>query len=268
MNIQTSLVFVKKLNELCGLDDSDLIYTMVPLIDSKPSYMEGIYSHTLDKLPLVIDSSLNVFAGVKGDFAKSSYVYLRVKEEKEDFIKKITDSKQLLKLGGISFGDSRCEAAFAALSSIYLRSFIVPVQFFLPHSSVCSGQWDFWDKIDYMELVEKANQKGKIRLLCGRLLKSSVWETKFKADDFPEIVKRRLVKEKKLDKKLDPNALMKAMIIRMGELASPSINYDVIDFSIRSFFTYLGVKQYLRVDREMLFLRRFEEEMKGILVGV
>jgi len=268
MNVQTSLVFVKKLNDLCGLDNSNLIYTMVPLIDSKPGHMEGIYSHTLDKLPLVIDSSLGVFAGVKGDFAKSSYAYLRIKEEKEDFIKKLTDSSQLLRLGSISFGDSRCDAAFAALSQIYLSSFIVPVQFFLPHSSVCSGQWGFWDKIDYMELVEKANKKDKVRLLCDRLNKSDVWKTKFEADDFPEIVKRRLVKEKKLDKKLDPNALMKAMIIRMGELASPSINYEVIDFSIRSFFTYLGVKQYLRVDREMLFLRRFEEEMKKVLVGV
>lgn len=55
------------------------------------------------------------------------------------------------------------------------------------------------------------------------------------------------------------------MIIRMGEMAKPDINYEIIDYSIRSFFTYLGINKYLRVDREIKFLRRFEEEMIKIL---
>ena len=138
----------------------------------------------------------------------------------------------------------------------------------MPHSSICSGHWDFWDKINYLELTKKIHQKETTKLLCKKLLESNIWKTKFHPNDFPEIVKRRLIKEKLLDKKLNAEAMIKAIIIRIGEMAKPSINYEIIDFSIRSFFTYLGVKQYMRVDREILFLRRFEEEFKKILTEI
>ena len=49
----------------------------------------------------------------------------------------------------------------------------------------------------------------------------------------------------------------------MGEMAKPDINYEVIDYSIRSFFTYLNTNKYLRVDRETKFLRMFEKEIIG-----
>ena len=55
--------------------------------------------------------------------------------------------------------------------------------------------------------------------------------------------------------------MIKAIIIRMGELAIPSINYETIDFVIRDIFTYLHVDKYKRVDLEMEFLKRFEEEI-------
>ncbi len=268
MDLKMGLVFAKKLNEICGLESDNLIYTLTASIDNKPDYMRGIYSHTLDKLPLIVDSSLEIFGSMKTDVAKNSYVYLRLEEEKENFIKILTNSRQLLKLKEIKIGSNKNNAAFAALSHIYFSSFITPIQFFLPHSSICSGQWDFWDGVNYLELMKRLNEKTTIFEIREKILKSNVWKTRFKVGDFPEIVKRRLVKEGLLDKNLGPNALMKAIIIRMGELAAPSINYEAIDFSIRSFFTYLGIKQYLRVDREILFLRRLEEEMKRILAEV
>lgn len=265
MNPYIYLILLNKLNEVCGLEDDNLVYALTPSIDNKLGYMNGIYSHTLDKLPLIVDSSLEIFGGIRVGAAKKSYAYLRLKEEKENFIKILTDAKQLLRLREIKLGNNKNDAALAALSHIYLSSFIKPVQFFLPHSSICSGQWDFWDKVNYLELIEKIHQKETTKLLSKKLLKNDVWKTKFKADDFPEIVKRRLLKEKLLGEKLGSNAMIKAMIIRMGELAKPSINYEVIDFSIRSFFTYLGVKKYLRVDREILFLRTLEKELEKIL---
>jgi hypothetical protein len=149
-------------------------------------------------------------------------------------------------------------------STIYLDTFIEPTQFFLPHSSQCSGHWEFWDKTDYFGLLNKVQAGKTVRYLEQKIAKSKVWTTKITPDAFPEIVKRRLIKEKSFDKKLDAPALLKAMIIRMGELAKP-INYEVVDFVIRSFFTYLGVKKYLRVDREIEFLRRLEKEMIEIL---
>lgn len=261
-------IFISKLNELCNLDMGNLVYSLIPSLDNKPEYMGRFYAHNINNLPLVLDCAFSVIGDKKIDAAKKSYPYVRLEEEKDNFLDILVNSKQIICLNEIKVGNDKLSAALAALSHIYLDSFIYPIQFFLPHSSVCSGQWDFWDKTDYLKLVEKIHEKGTIKLLNEKLLKSNVWKTKFKPEDFPEIVKRRLMKEKVFDKKLDSNALMKAIIIRMGELAKPSINYEVIDFSIRSFFTYLGVKQYLRVDREMLFLRRFEEEMKKILVEI
>jgi len=138
----------------------------------------------------------------------------------------------------------------------------------LPHSSVCSGQWEFWDSIDFFDFREKLKNKEFVFDFREKIAESKAWKIKFEPDMFPLIVKRRLVKEKAFNKKLSPEAMIKAIIIRMGELAKPSINYEIIDFSIRSFFTYLGVKQYMRVDREILFLRTLEEEIKKILTKI
>jgi len=262
------LVLASKFNELCGCGNDNLIYSLVPSIDSKPEHMRNIYAHNLSNLPLVIDSALSVFCGKRTDAARKSYPFIRLSEEKDNLWGALAVSKNVIGLGGIKASDDSISAALAALSRIYLDSFFYPIQFFLPQSSVCSGQWDMWDKVDYLKLVEKIHQKEAADALSKRLLKSDVWKVKFKADDFAEIVKRRLLKEKLLDKKLNPESMIKAIIIRMGELAKPSINYEVIDFSIRSFFTYLDVKHYLRIDREMMFLRVFEEEFAKILSSV
>ncbi len=268
MNNLIYLVLANKLNDVCDYKGDNLVYSLLPSIDSKPEHMKMIYAHSLDNLPLALDCALAVFGNKRTDAAKQSYPFVRLKEEKDNFLNMLAASKEIIGVKNIKVGDDNVGAALAALSHIYFDSFIYPVQFFLPHSSVCSGQWDFWDRVNYLELVKKINEKETTKLLSEKLLKSNVWKVRFKPEEFPEIVKRRLIKEKLLDKNLDSSALIKAIIIRMGELAQPSINYEVIDFSIRSFFTYLGVKQYLRVDREMLFLRAFEKEMKDILAAI
>lgn len=260
MNSSLSLLFVKKLNELCGLDDDNLIYSLLPSISND--------HHSLNSSPLIIDSGIQILANQKTNAPKSSDTYKRIKEEKEKLFNILSESKGSLKIKEVKAGDDKIGAALAVISSIYFNTFTTPTQFFLPHTSLFSGYWDFWDKVNYLELKQKSEKKEVVFKIKNKLAKSDVWGIKFKPEDFPEIVKRRLAKEKLFYKKLDPAAMIKAMIIRMGELAKPSINYEVIDFSIRSFFTYLEVKQYLRIDREILFLRRFEEEMKGILASV
>jgi hypothetical protein len=59
--------------------------------------------------------------------------------------------------------------------------------------------------------------------------------------------------------------MIKAMIIKMGEGGRPFINYEIVDFSIREFFTYLKEKKYVRVDKEMKFLERLDKEIVAIL---
>jgi len=170
-----------------------------------------------------------------------------------------------LELDSFVVQHNKIPAALAIVSSIYFSTFVSPIQFFLPNSSACCGQWEFWEKNNYFNLLNRLKEKEFIFALRESINGSKVWETRFKPEDFTEIVKRRLSKENAFDKKLNAEAMMKAMIIRMGEMAKPHLNYEIVDYSIRSFFSSLGVKNYLRVDREIKFLRKFEKEMIEIL---
>lgn len=265
MKEQMHILIASKFLEVCGSDKAATIYSIIPTIGK--DYYGNLYSHTLKNHPVLLESALEIFTGKRTNIAKSSYAYSKIKEEKEVFLNLLGKARHIIKIPG-TISDDKIAAALSLITYIYTDTFFRPTQFFLPHSSVCSGHWNFWDKINYLELASKIQQKETTKSINKKLLKSNIWKTNFHPDDFPEIVKRRLLKEKLLEKKLNPEAMIKAIIIRMGELAKPSINYEVIDFSIRSFFTYLGVKQYLRVDREMLFLRRFEEEMMKILIEI
>ena len=188
--------------------------------------------------------------------AKNSYEHLRIKEECNRFLKLLGEHKVGMRMGG-----DKIKAALSLVSHAYFDSFLKPVHFFIPQSSFCSGQWDLWNKRGYLELKEKFSDKEFINKFYDKIKNSEVWNTKINPDDFPLIIKRRILKEKNTGMMLNPEAMIKAMIIRMGELARPSIDYEVIDFAIRDFFTYLQVKKYLRVDREIEFLRRLEKEI-------
>lgn len=267
MDAHTHILVASKFLEICGCERAAAIYSVLPTIDKTPKYYEGFYGHVLEKQPILLDSALEIFTGKRMDVAKGSYAYVGIKKEKESFLSLLGQTKHWIKIPA-SISNDRLAAALSLLTHTYIDSFYHPIQFFIPHSSSCSGQWGLWDKIDYLSFREKINDKQKIFDIRSKLLDLKAWKTKFRPDDFPLIVKRRLLKEKAFDKKLYPEAMIKAIIIRMGEIARPFINYEIIDYSIRNFFTYLGEKKYLRVDREIMFLRALEKEIKGILTKI
>jgi len=193
----------------------------------------------------------------KGKGNKNSYEYQRILEEREKLFNELSN----FNIKDYKISDDKTEIALSLIFHLYLDTFLHPIHFFLPHSSHCSGKWDFWNKIDYIKLKHKFNDKDIQMKFRENILKNKIWDIKFNADDFSLIVKKRLLREGKLGKSLDPESMIKAIIIRMGELASPNINYEVIDFVIRDIFTYLQVDKYKRIDLEIEFLRRFEEEM-------
>lgn len=251
-----------KLLEACDCDIDSAVYSFVPTADEDIR----LYTHSLHNLPLLIDSSIEILTGKKTNVAKSSIYYKHLKKEQENVLKKFNDVCSLVNAkGNIKIKDDKTYAGLAAISHLYFDSFIRPIQFFLPHSSGCSGKWDFWDSIDFFTFKERLQDKKFNFEVREKILKSKVWNFKFDLEEFPIIVQRRLAKEKLIDKKLNPEAMIKAMIVRLGEMGRPFINYEIIDFSIREFFVYLGAKKYLRVDREMLFLRRLDEEIKNII---
>lgn len=261
MDIKTKLVLTTKLLELCGNDKENAVYSFLTGLEKTPTHFSKTYFNSINSIPNLIESVSEVFCQKKTNIAKTSYEFKKTKENQQNFMQLINENKDLINLKDIKLEDNKTKMALGIISSIYLESFVRPIQFFLPHSSACSGQWNFWENDNYFKFLEKINEKKFFIEFKEKIMKSEIWSTKFKPEDFPEIIKRRLIKEKACEKKLDPNAMIKAMIIRLGEMAKPNINYEIIDYSIRNFFTYLNTNKYLRVDRETKFLRMFEKEI-------
>lgn len=249
-----------KLLEVCGCDMNNSIYAFIPNIgDIK------LYTNNLHTLPQILDLSINLFAGKKPSIRKSAY-FAHLKKNEENLINLFNSLCGYMDYKGQKkIGQNKTEAALSHISGIYFNAYAMPIQFFLPHSSACSGKWEFWDTINFFDFSEKLQNKEFIFDFRNKIMKSKVWNAKFDLHDFPLIVQRRLLKEKLLDKKLNPEAMIKALIIKLGEMGRPFVNYEVIDFSIREFFTSLGTKKYLRVDREMEFLNRLDKEIIKIL---
>ena len=262
MDELTKGVLSVKLLEACDCDMDPAVYSFIPIADEDLR----LYTHSLHNIPLLVDSSIEIFTGKKTDVAKSAVYYKHLKKEQENILKKFNDVCDTVNTKDkIKISENKTYVSLAAISHLYFDSFIRPIQFFLPHSSGCSGKWDFWDNIDFFTFKEKLLEKKFNFEVREKILKSKVWNFKFDLKEFPVIVQRRLMKEKLIGKKLNPEAMIKAMIVRLGEMGRPFINYEIIDFSIREFFLYLGAKKYLRVDREMLFLKRLDEEIMEII---
>ncbi len=252
------------LNKACALQDNNLIYGFLPGISGEHGAGTAAYAHSLNNIPSMVDAAQAVFAGAKRDIIKSSPAFLTIVKEKERLFSLLGESGKALGFKAGKISAEKAEGGLAIAGSIYFRSFFLPTQFFLPDSSLCSGHWKFWENIDYQSLLENFQRKDSQLKLC-RLLLQKKFTTAFQSKDFPEIVSKRLQKENLYGKPLDPLGLLKAVIIRMGELASPSVPYEVVDFSIRRFFSYLEIKHYIRVDREVLFLRELEKGMYSVL---
>jgi len=257
---ELSPIFVQNVNKICGFGNDNLIYSLITSIDSQEDFKNGIAFNSLDNAQSIIDSGIEIFTGKKTGIAKNSYVLKKILEAKDETFLKFSNLNNYITFED-KVSNEKINVALAVISSIYFQTFEAPTQFFLPQTSLFSGHWEMWDRVNYLQLQNRLSDKNFLFKFRDNLQKSNIWKIKFKPEDFPEIVRRRLAKENLFDKKLDSNAMIKAMIVRMGELAKPSIDYEVIDFSIRSFFTYLGVKKYIRVDREIAFLRKIESEI-------
>ena len=262
-----NIAFVKTLNSVSAQQDNNLIYGFIPVVGGQKGDAQRAFSSSLQNISSLLDSGQSVLSGLRGEVSKASSAYLLLSKEKDHLFSLLSDCMGVLSLKGGKITLSKQEAGLAILGSVYWNTFFLPAQFFLPDSSLCSGHWKFWESINYQSLLERAQGKD-FHLKLGRAILQKKFQADFKPEDFPEIVSMRLKKEKLFGKPLDILGLLKGMIIRMGELASPSVPYEVVDFSIRRFFSYMEIKQYVRVDREVLFLRGMEKEICGIIQDV
>jgi len=275
MDWGTHIVLASKILEVCGLDKGASIYSDLPAIDSKPPEFHRVYAHILENQPVILDAARDIFQNeltMRRDFGglnkflggkiikleaqlanapskerrkleQRIYAYTRIVEDAPEFLKLVDQASNSLNESRIaSLSADKLSAGVSVITHIFFDTFNNPVQAFLPYSSLASAQWDLWDSIDYLGFRENFYRDENINRFRKEVADDSIW-----------------------DVKLNPKALLKAMIIRVGEQGRPPIPYKVIDWVIRKFLRYIDINEYQRVDKEIKFLRRLEDRIKEII---
>ena len=241
----THIVIAYKVLDVCGCDKKAAIYSLLPAIDREPAHFHRLYAHIIHNFPAILKAALKVFARQDISLNKNSYEYKRVAEDKDYFLGLVREALAWIKDKSIlEPSPDLLSAGISMLSHIYIDTFNNPVQAFLPESVYASGQWDFWNQVDYLVFRSKFYSEFAIKAFRSMLSKSDVWEVE----------------------SLDPFALVKAMIIRLGDLSRPHVGYEVVDWKIRVFLRFLGCNQYKRCDRELGFCKKLEEHIKELIM--
>ncbi len=246
MDWGSHIVLASKLLGSCGLDRGAAIYSNLPAIDSKPAHFHRVYAHILENLPVILDAGIDVFNGSEYKDYKSyqeEYAYTRIRGEYDEFLKLTREGSVLLDDDSVAIISSdKMSAAVSLVSHLFFDLFNNPVQAFLPYNSRPSAQWDFWDSIDYMKFRGEFYNEENIIDFRIRIAESNVWDGDY-----------------------SPAKMIKAMIVRIGEMAEPSITYEVVDNAVRKFLRYMDINEYLRIDKELAFCHRVEKNIVEII---
>ncbi|MFQ5881664.1 MAG: hypothetical protein ACE5I9_04230 [Candidatus Methylomirabilales bacterium] len=279
MDWGTHVVLAAKLLKSCGLDPGAAVYSDIPVIDNKPAHFHRVYAHILENFPDFLDVALEVFGSAEfaqRDFAalnqrmegkvKELEAHLNILPASDEMGRRLVEKKiyahrriveeapvfaEHLKVAATLVGDpqvsrastDRLAAALSLLSHPYFDVWNNPVQFFLPDCAFASARWEFWPQIDYMKFRGDFYKDQCISRFRREMVQLSFWNTS-----------------------LQPEAIIKTLIIRMGEMGAPTIPYEVVDWGIRRFLRYLGIDQYQRANKEIDFCHTLEVEIDRLIL--
>lgn len=275
MDWGTHVVLAAKLLESCGLDKGTAIYSVIPVIDKEPPHFHRVYAHILANQPDFLDVAMEIFSSKEvrdrnfsalnkwieekvqdlGSQLKSAesddyekrqrienkiYAYRRIAEETPVFLNHADVAGNIVGDKSVqNISRHKMSAAVSLISHIYFDLWNNPVQVFLPGSSYCSAQWEFWMDIDYMRFRSEFYKPASINAFRKEIAASQVWRYRLK-----------------------PEAMIKAMIIRIGEGGRPNIPYEVVDQGIRDFMRYMDINEYQRADNELKFCHELENTIR------
>ena len=243
MDHLTHIGMAYKLLESCGCDKRAALYSLLPAIDRQPAHFHRVYAHIISNFPKIITTAIHVFSDNSVPVDKNSYEYKRISDDKKYFLKLTEAASPTINDNSISDPSSdKVSGGVALLSHIYFDTFNNPVQAFLPESVYSSGQWEFWKNVGYLTFRSKFYRKDIIQTFRERLLDDKIWDTK-----------------------VDPYTLIKAMIVRMGDLSQPGIGYEIVDWKIREYLRFLGCDEYKRPDRELQFCKKLEKKIESLI---
>ena len=243
MDHLTHIGMAYKLLESCGCDKTAALYSLLPAIDREPAHFHRVYAHIISNFPKILTTAIHVFSDNNVPVDENSYEYKRISGDKKYFLSLTGEASSIINDKTISDPSSaKVSGAVALLSHIYFDTFNNPVQAFLPESVYSSGQWEFWKNVGYLTFRSKFYREDVIQTFRERLLNDKIWNTK-----------------------ADPYTLVKAMIIRMGDLSQPGIGYEIIDWKIREYLRFLGLDEYKRPDRELQFCKNLEKKIESLI---
>jgi hypothetical protein len=258
MDGKTHIILAAKLLEKCGCDPGAAIYSILPTIDRKPAYHHRVYAHFLENVPAILEAARAVLShevmreagDCYGDniYEKKASLYAsqRIREEIKGFMEEYIDETAAMIDSDITkINNDRLSAAVSLISHLYFDTYNNPVQAFIPWACECSAQYDFWRKIDYMAFRTDFFERENIELFRQMIIHNNIWK-------------------KHIGKPLNPCGMIKAMIVRLGEMA-PGIENQVVDKAIHRILGYIDSDNNVSMDSEISFCRDLETEITGII---
>jgi hypothetical protein len=304
MNLPTHILLATKLLDACGLPRGGAIYAVLPELDLKPAHFHRMFANILIYQPTIIDSALEIFAlpearardfaGLKKRLAPAIadlraeyerqktdptsqkydvtgafnrlYCYERITEDFEKFCHELAAAAAFVGNDIRDIAVDKPTAAVALLSHTYFLTYTYPPMPFLPFSPMASQQIEFTNAIDYFEFkgIFSREDHPELRRFQNALLAAPALASRHLdfSDEQDPVVKQRLAAAD--GKPYDPQAMVKAMIERLGALA-PGIDYDAVQKGVRNYLTYLGCVRMVHSDRERRYLKRVESEIQRIV---
>ncbi|HHT9119803.1 MAG TPA: hypothetical protein ACFYD3_04560 [Candidatus Hypogeohydataceae bacterium YC41] len=278
MDWGTHVVLSAKLLDSCGLEKGSAIYSVIPVIDKEPPHFHRVYAHILSNQPEFLEVAMELFGSeevkkrdfealrkkverkvkelqarlesIKSDgleqrqkIENNIYAYKRITEETPIFLQHAEMAANIVGDKNVSkISCHKMSAAVSLLSHIYFDLWNNPVQVFLPGCSYCSAYWKFWEDIDYMKFRSNFYKPENITAFRKEIAQSQIWNCRLK-----------------------PEAVIKALIIRLGELSEPRVPYEIVDMSIRDFMRYMEINEYQRADKELDFCHALEKTIQEII---
>lgn len=249
MDHVTHIVMAYKLLKSCECDPAASIHSVLPALDREPAHFHRMYAHVITNFPRMLTSATHIFCDhwpLDLPIDKTSYEYDRIKVDSKYYLGLLNEAFALINDKSVlDLKPDLVGSGLALLSHLYFDTFNNPVQAFLPDSVYPSGQWDFWKNVDYMKFRTRFYTDKAISAFRKGILERDMWPAN-----------------------INPFKMIKAMIIRLGDLSQPVTSYEVVDSKVREFLGFLGYREYDRVERELQLCKGLEKEIAMLIKDV
>jgi len=276
MNDKNHIHFAQKILKICQLDERAACLANLPHFIRPKYYHHNIFIQPLSNLPDMLEATVHILTtldeqkydeqkthklmettlkSLQQDMQNSTnymerYYYHRKYFFYQQILSGLKDiSDQFTSINGekqvsqsLLGKENEASLFLSCISFIYFSLWLAPRQLFFPMSTFCSGAWNLWEKIDYFKLLEEFSPESEADFF-SKIHNSSIW-----------------------GEHLDHFSLIKAMIIRMGEMGSPPIPYSIIDNTLRELLRFLGLNEYKRADIELEFLKNYESQQTELFI--